>query len=156
MISSDTYAEVYEILSYMDKFTVMKIPVEILENIRNNRNKNYISNIDPNNLFNMKNINKQTIEVLACLDINYWMNEEKKKTLKKKYIEKQNSLKFNSNVFENKKITNNIIINDKKNVNSFANSVKYSVGENVEIIKFKRKNLIQNIFNRILSFFRKK
>lgn len=31
MIESDTYSEVYEILSYMDKSTVMKIPSEILE-----------------------------------------------------------------------------------------------------------------------------
>lgn len=34
MISSSTYKEIYEILSYMDKLTVMKIPIEILQNIK--------------------------------------------------------------------------------------------------------------------------
>ena len=40
MINSNTYSEVYEILSYMDKSIVMKIPIEILENIKEKRNKN--------------------------------------------------------------------------------------------------------------------
>ena len=37
MITPNTYAEVYEILSYTDKMLVMKIPVEILEKIKNKR-----------------------------------------------------------------------------------------------------------------------
>ena len=34
MITSKTYKEVYEILSYMDKVTVMKIPMDILQTIK--------------------------------------------------------------------------------------------------------------------------
>lgn len=38
MISPEDYEEVYEILSYMDKIIVMKIPIEIL-NIINKKKK---------------------------------------------------------------------------------------------------------------------
>ena len=41
MISANTYSEVFEVLSNMDKSIVMKIPLEILEIIKNNRNLDY-------------------------------------------------------------------------------------------------------------------
>ena len=37
MITSKIYKELYEILSYMDKVTVMKIPIEILQTIKNKK-----------------------------------------------------------------------------------------------------------------------
>lgn len=50
MISSNTYEELYEILSYMDKVTVMKIPENILINIKNKRNINFKTKIDKNDI----------------------------------------------------------------------------------------------------------
>jgi hypothetical protein len=35
----NVYAETFEILSYIDKMTVMKIPVNVLSSIKNLRNK---------------------------------------------------------------------------------------------------------------------
>lgn len=82
MINADTYSEVYEILSYMNKSIVMKIPVEILELIKENRNLNYVSKIDKQDLFNLNNLSKDAINVLAWIDVNYWMNKEKKEKIK--------------------------------------------------------------------------
>ena len=67
MINSNTYAEVYEILSYMDKMTVMKVPIELLKIIKNNKNENYKTLVDKNDIFNMKNISDETRHVLAWL-----------------------------------------------------------------------------------------
>ena len=88
MISENVYAEVFEILSYMNKSVVMKIPMEILESINKKRNRNYISKIDKNDIFNTNNINYDTVKVLAWLDVNYWMNNDKKEKLKEKAIER--------------------------------------------------------------------
>ena len=88
MISENVYAEVFEILSYMNKSVVMKIPMEILESINKKRNRNYISKIDKNDIFNTNNINYDTVKVLAWLDVNYWMNKDKKEKLKEKAIER--------------------------------------------------------------------
>lgn len=101
MINSEDYEEIYEILSYMDKIIVMKIPIEILNTINKKRNKEYVSKIDKNDLFNLNNMSKNTQSVLAWLDVNYWINPDKKSKL----IQKQELLKqkqYSSNVFENK------------------------------------------------------
>lgn len=78
MISSNTYEEVYEILSYMDKITVMKIPEEILNTIKKKRNVNFKTKIDKNDIFNEENISKETIDFLCWIDYKYWMDENRK------------------------------------------------------------------------------
>ena len=72
MITSKTYKEVYEILSYMDKITVMKIPIEILENIKKKKDNNYITQIDKKDIFNEKNVSKEAIDLLCYFYKHYW------------------------------------------------------------------------------------
>lgn len=96
MISGETYEELFEILAQMDKPTVMKIPEEILNNIKSRRNKDYKTRIDRNDLFNESNINKETVDLLCWLDYNYWMNESEKDNIKhiiSSNYEKENDLK---------------------------------------------------------------
>lgn len=72
MSTSRTYKELYEILSYMDKATVMKIPIEILQTIKNNKDDRYITQIDKNDIFNEKNVNRETIDLLCYFYKHYW------------------------------------------------------------------------------------
>ena len=90
MINSAVYAEVFEILKYMDKTDVMKIPVEILTKIKDYKDDNYISKIDKNDVFNRANVMPETIKYIAWLDFNFWESKDEKERLKKKYIEKKN------------------------------------------------------------------
>ena len=83
------YQEVYEILSYMDKSTVMKIPLGILEEINEKRDINYISRINPEDLFNELNVERETIVFIAWLDYNYWANEQEKEELYKTFLSNQ-------------------------------------------------------------------
>ena len=78
MISADTYEELYEILSLMDKQTVMKVPIDILNTIKEQRNPKYETRIDKNDIFNENNVNRETIDLLCYLDYHYWMDESKK------------------------------------------------------------------------------
>ena len=89
MISSQVYSEVHEILKYMNKEAVMKIPIEILENIKNKRDLNYKSRIDKDDIFNPNNVLPETIEVLNWIDVNFWMSEDKKEKLLKAIREKE-------------------------------------------------------------------
>lgn len=141
MIESDTYSEVYEILSYMDKSTVMKIPSEILEKIKEKRNKFYISNIDPNDIFNSQNVKKQTIDVLVCLDVNFWMTDEKKKKLKEKYYRK--------NTLQQEMYNADNIFKKSKN-NEYKNAV-----EEVLIVEYEEKNFWQKICANLKKMFKK-
>ena len=72
MITSKIYKELYEILSYMDKVTVMKIPIEILQTIKNKKDNRYITQIDKNDIFNEKNVNRETIDLLFYFHKHYW------------------------------------------------------------------------------------
>ena len=72
MITSKIYKELYEILSYMDKVTVMKIPISILQTIKNKKDNRYITKIDKNDLFNEHNVNRETIDLLCYFYKHYW------------------------------------------------------------------------------------
>ena len=72
MITSKTYKELYEILSYMDKVTVMKIPIEILQTIKKKKDNKYITKIDKKDIFNEKNVNRETIDLLCYFYKHSW------------------------------------------------------------------------------------
>lgn len=114
MINADTYSEVYEILSYMNKSIVMKVPVEILGVIKENRNLNYVSKIDKEDLFNLNNLSKDAINVLAWLDVNYWMDNEKKEKIKISYENERRESNQGEKYFVEKieKECNKIITNE--------------------------------------------
>lgn len=137
MIEKNTYSEVFEVLSYMNKEDVMKIPISILKNIEERRNKDYKSKIVKEDLFNFNNISSQTVKVLAWLDINYWMDDEKKKNLNKK-------AKLKDITIEN----NNYRINyyNKKNENkNCENNNNYMVVRKNSLYE-KIINFIKNVF----------
>lgn len=106
---SIVYAEVFEILSYMDKKIVMKIPLEILELLKREKDDEYISRIDKNDIFNVENIDQRTIDLITWFNINYWASNKKREELIEKCknndekIEIQKREKYNpSNLFERK------------------------------------------------------
>ena len=128
MINADTYSEVYEILSCMDKSIVMKVPFEVLLVIKENRNMDYTSKINKDDLFNLNNISKDTINVLAWLDVNYWISNEKKENLKVAF---KNDIKTSKGEeisdFENMKRKNNKIITDENQVKVYKEPIIYRI-----------------------------
>lgn len=74
----DSFEEVYEILSYMDKATVMKIPEKILELIKERRNQDYKTSIDKDNIFDEKNLSKEAVDILCYLEYKYIMEYEER------------------------------------------------------------------------------
>lgn len=78
MISGNTYEEIYEILNYMDLNSVMKIDKKIMDIIQKKRNSTFVTRIDKNDIFNEKNVSKETIDFLCWLDYKYWMEEDRK------------------------------------------------------------------------------
>lgn len=146
MITDDiAYAEVFEILSYMNKKTVMKIPYDVLKFIKENRNKEYISKIDPNNIFNPDNISKEAKEILAVIDIEFLESEENKKEKLKIY--KQNERKYQKETSSNYSITD--IWNNKNKDNQKEIILNQSIQE------YKGIRWYQKIIIKILDIFRK-
>lgn len=96
------FVEVYEILKQMSPESVMKIPKDIRNYIRDNRDEEYIWNYDKTKDFKNQNINEDTLVMLAYLNTEYMLDENQKQIMKQIYkvnqqkLEKQKGKKFNS------------------------------------------------------------
>lgn len=137
----DVYEELYEVLSNMDKATVMKIPEDILNKIITQRNTSFKTAIDDDNLFNENNISKEAMDLLCWIDYNYWASPERKKEVddikKREEILKDENFDAHS-IFEK---------NDMRpsNVESITNSSQ-------ELIEKKKNSFISRIKNIINLF----
>ncbi len=137
----DVYEELYEVLSNMDKVTVMKIPEDILNKIITQRNTSFKTVIDDEDLFNENNISKEAMDLLCWIDYNYWASPERKKEVddirKREQLSKDENFDAHS-IFEKNDI-------QPSNVESIDN-VSHELIE-------KRENsiisIIKNILNRI-------
>lgn len=92
--SKNAYTEVFEILKNMDRKLVMKIPIEIVKTIKDNRNIEYKVKIDKNDIFNKKNISKKALNILGWLQINYLAEKDEKIKLMQKYMKNEIKNKF--------------------------------------------------------------
>lgn len=139
------YSEIFEILKYMNKSQVMKIPIEILENFKENRLQNYKSKINKDDIFNKNNITRETLSILGYLNLNYWSSNAKKRDLlalyrKNEYeLSKRNEEQYD-NIFHNKNLDQNTF--DKNPLN-----------EEKWLVEYKKTNLFILIFNKIKSYF---
>ena len=101
MISPNSLEEVYEVLSLMDKLSVMKIPEETLTFIIKSRNSNFKTQIDKNDIFNEENISKEAMDLLCYFDYHFWIDEDKRKEvdrihqIKIQKAEAEKKLKYN-------------------------------------------------------------
>ena len=141
MINRNVYSEVFELLGYMDKITVMKIPIEILNKIKENKNDEYISKIDKNNIFNRDNVLPETIKYIAWIDVNFWESKEEKERLKKIHLEK---IKEEEKIKSNRYKTYDLFKN--KYVETSNNNFKVD-----SMIEYK-----ENIFKKFFKFIRDK
>ncbi len=149
-VGKEVCTELYTIIKYMPKEYQNKIPINIIDFFEKNKSNNYIVNINPNNIFDKSNIKKETLAIIAMLNIKYWCpNENLKKQIIKKYNEnekkyqKQIKETYNTdNLFKNKSVIK--VVNNKEQQQS------------ISIVEYKEKNFLQKIFYKIKHLFKKK
>lgn len=83
---SKRFTEVYEVLKCMSKQEYDKIPSDIIEYIRNNKDNEYIWNIDKTKKLYEQNLNIDTVAILSYINMEYLVNEEQKLYLKELYL----------------------------------------------------------------------
>lgn len=133
MISLQTknaYSEIFELMKYIDKNDLNKIPMDILITIKENRNEEYIPKI------NFENINESLSKKARALYI--W--------LYKTYIVED----------KNEKVAINKILYDneiKKNKDISYNIFNKNNEENQELVVYKE-NFIKKILSKIKEIFR--
>lgn len=140
------YSEVYEILNLLDKEYKEKVPDKVRTFFEEERLKDYKPEINVDIPLIDQNLKRETITLLAILNLNYWCDtpEEKQEIideLANNEKERQELLeKYNpDNLFKNKQNK------DKNTINT----------QEVSLVEYKKPNLIQKILSKIVRLFKK-
>lgn len=144
------YSEVYEILNLLEVEYMEKVPEKVRNFFEEERLKEYKPEIKVDTPLTEQNLQRETIVLLAILNLNYWCDSEDEKQeflneLAKNEKEKKDlEEKYNpDNLFKNKKYDN---IEDVENRNK----------ENVSLVEYKKQNLFKRILEKITGFFKRK
>lgn len=140
------YAEVDAILNVLEDEYAEKIPEKVKKFFAEEKIKDYEPVIDVNVPLTEHNLKRETMVLLAILNLNYWCESENEKqeflnelaqneNEKKKLEEKYNP----DNIFKKKQP-----LKDEENIQ-----------ENMKMIEYKEKTLIRKILDRIMLFFKK-
>lgn len=104
--------EVEYILKKLDDKYIKKIPQEIWNYIKDNKDKNYVFDYDDNKSLVEQNLNIDTISILTYINMEYLLSEEQKKEMKEilrkdEAIAEQEKAKLYNpdDLFKNKKET---------------------------------------------------
>lgn len=146
MNRKNSYVEILEILKYMDKIYVDKIPKKLIEFFEENKANNYDFKYDSTVELDKQNLNDNTLALLAMLNLNYWCkSEEHKKELISRYNDNEQKYqeelreKYNpDNIFKNR--------NQEKSVEE--NIVK----EEVALVEYKE-SIFRTVINKIKKIF---
>lgn len=134
--------EVLEVLNYISKEDYNKVPRDVIQVLEKNKKDDIVFLYNP-----WKDINEQKMSetgrmMLASFFRDYWATEVQKNKIKafqnnkRHQIEEENRQKYNTDIFKNRNTT----INEGQNEQA----------ENIQLVEYK-----ENIFRRILGFFRK-
>lgn len=142
------YAEVCEILSLMEKKYVNKIPKDLLNMFEEEKSKEYVPKIDTSKPLDKQDLQRETLVILATLNLNYWCeSEEEKEELLKEYA--NNDKKFEQEARE-KYNPDNLF---KRNAEIVEDDKKTEV-QSKELVKY-NENWFKKMWNKIKAFFRR-
>ncbi|MBP3502244.1 MAG: hypothetical protein J6K42_02035 [Clostridia bacterium] len=140
------YKEVIEILKYVPKESVDKIPQTMIDVFNAKLDNTYNFSIDINKSFEEQELLEETKAILANIFRDYWATPYQKERIqaKERYdrekIEEEKRAKYNSDIFKTKEI------NKTENDNS-----KYAINNSDLPIEVKK----ENFYKKIINFFKK-
>ena len=137
------YAEIEEILRYMPKIYVDKIPTKLKEFFYQEKDEKHNFQYDSSKKLTNQNITKKTRTLLAILKLNYWCNsEDERNKWKDKFVKnEENHQKYLSEKYNKDNLF-------KKNINDTQDNVQH-----IELTEYKEKGILAKILDKIRQFF---
>ena len=140
--------ELDEVLNYLSIEDLEKIPIEIRNSIKEQKDKEYIWKYDETKKLIEQKLDRKTIAMLSYLNMEYLLNDEQKQFMDNLHrindqnLEKEKQEKYyQDNLFKNR--TANTI--QKTEISN----------ENVAIIEYKE-TFFRKVINKLKKFFKKK
>lgn len=137
------YAEIEEILRYVPKIYVDKIPPKLKEFFNQEKEEKHNFQYDRSKKLANQNITKKTRTLLAILKLNYWCtSEEERNRWKHKFVKnEENHQKYLSEKYNKDNLF-------KKNINDTQDNVQH-----IELTEYKEKGILAKILDKIREFF---
>ncbi len=145
------YAEVDALLDLVEDEYRNRVPEKVRNFFKEEKIKDYEFNIDINKPLTEQKIRRETMALLAILNINYWCDTEEEKQQwineldkNEKEIEELREKYNPDNLFKNRtKVINDPIVNEEN-------------AQNMQLVEYKEKNIIQRIIDKIFKIFKRK
>ena len=145
---SNACAEVYAILNDLEEEDYNKIPLEVITAIKDNRNLDYIFELDYDIDLKENILLKETRAILFNLYRDYLVTEEQKQ----KIIKMQNEERQKIELKKQQKYDSNIIFNkESKQVKNINNDIS----ETTALTEVKKESFIVRLINKIKRLFKK-
>ncbi len=136
-----------EILNYLSKNNLEKIPYEIRNSIKQLKDKEYVWKYDESKALKEQKLDRKTIAMLSYINMEYLLNKEQKEHMEKIHrineqkLEKEKQYKYNqNNIFKSK--TSSTIQENALNVK-------------VDMVEYKE-SILKRIINMIKKFIKNK
>lgn len=140
------YSEVYKILNLLDEEYRRRVPDKVRTFFDEERLKDYEPEINTDTPLTEQNLKRETIVLLAILNLNYWCDtpEEKQEILD----ELSNNEKEKQELLE-KYNPDNLFKNKQQNIND------ETIQAGNELVVYKKTNFITKLLNKIKQLFKK-
>ena len=136
------YAEIDEILNLLEDDYREMVPKKVRDFLKEEKMKDYHPEIDIEKPLIEQNLKRETMVLLAILNLNYWCeNEEEKQS----FLNELNKNEEEKNELEEKYNPDNL----------FKKKQDESIQNNLQIIEYKKPNFIQRLLTKIKKFFKR-
>lgn len=138
------YAELDCIFNQLDTNDLSKIPMQVIQYFKENKDKNYHCNIDLHIPLEKQNLHLKTIQYLCAINYLYLSAEHEQEELRKIYEE-------NDKTFSEKTNIDKLFEKGKS-----QNMQKYSSNSENALTVYEKTSFVKTIINKIRNLFKKK
>lgn len=147
--TQEMYSEVYSILNLLGNNYIAKLPKSLFKMIEEEKSSTYNPQYSEVKSLNEQNIKRESLAMIALFHLNYWCNSnEEKEQLKQLF--KNNEEKHQAEIRE--KYNPDNLFKNRKQENTTESQPFIN---DVAIVKYKEKNFLQKIFDKIKYLFKK-
>jgi len=139
--------EVNEVLKNLSKSDYDKLPLDIIQYIQENMDKDYLWTYDKSKSLQEQNLSRDTIIILSFLNMEYLLNEKQKAYIKKIF---ETNDKIHQEKLKEKYNSDNLF--KKKNGN--IEPVEKNITNDVALVEY-NESIFKKIWNKVFSIFKK-
>jgi len=137
--------EVCQILKFLDITYINSIPKKLINFLNENKDNEYIKEINPEDSLENQNLLQETIDLLALIKLSYWCKDENEKRNFQELIY-QNDIRYEETIRE-KYNPDDIFCKIR------CKQEKKLEKENIQLIEYKKQSMWSKILNKIKTFF---